>query len=101
MIRTKFHYDEMTDTTHIERVQDVEPILEYASKIRNSHVAKRPHAGRYSNTYTQVAVIPMVVVEKWMKEGIDFFNPDAKDKRKIREYLNGEYKNLKTIPGQV
>lgn len=101
MIRTKFHYDAMGDVLHVERTQDVEPIIERNKALVNGHQAKRPHAGRYSQTYNHVASIPLVVVEKWMKEGIDFFNPDEKDKRKIREYLNGEYSLLKTIPGKI
>lgn len=101
MIKTKFFYDDMADTLHVQRSQDVEAIVERAKAIANSHQAKRPHAGRYSKTYNHIASIPMVVVEQWMKEGIDVFNPDEKDKRKIQAYLNGDYKYLKTIPGHI
>lgn len=101
MIKTKFHYDEMADRLYVERSQDVEKILDRNKALANSHQAKRPHAGRYKNTYTHAASIPMVVIEQWMKEGIDFFNPTPEDKRKIRQKLNGDYKLLKTIPGTL
>jgi len=101
VIKTKFHYDDGGDTLHIERSQDVSAILERNKAIANSHQAKRPHAGRYRQTYNHVASIPMVVVEQWMKEGVNFFNPTPEDKKKIRQYLNGDYKLLKTIPGHI
>lgn len=101
MIKTKFHYDEMADRLYVERSQDVEAILDRNKAIANSHQAKRPHKGRYNQTYNYVASIPMVIVEQWMKEGINFFNPTPEDKKKIRQYLNGDYKLLKTIPGKL
>ena len=101
MIKTKLHYDAMGDRLVVQRSQDVQKILDRNKAIANSHQAKRPHAGRYRETYNYVASIPMIVVEKWMQEGINFFNPTPEDKRKIRAYLNGEYKNLKTIPGRL
>lgn len=101
MIKTKLYYDENADRLTVVRSQDVEAIVERNKALVNGQPAKRPHAGRYSQTYNHVASIPMVVVEQWMKEGIDFFNPDEKDKRRIAAYLNGDYKHLKTIPGKL
>jgi len=101
VIKTKFHYDDTADRLHVERSQDVSAILDRNKALVNSHSAKRPHAGRYRKTYTHAASIPMVVIEQWMKDGINFFDPTPEDKRKIRERLNGSHKLLKTIPGKL
>lgn len=101
MIKEKFHYDDGADRLIVERSQDVSGILDRNTALANSHQAKRPSAGRYRQTYTHAASIPMIVIEQWMKEGIDFWNPTPEDKRKIRQYLNGDYKRLKTIPGTI
>lgn len=100
-IKEKFHYDDGADRLIVERSQDVSAILERNKAWVNSQQAKKPSAGRYNQTYNFVASIPMIVIEKWMQEGIDFWNPSPEDKRKIRQYLNGDYKHLKTTPGTI
>lgn len=74
-VETILHRD--ANQIHIERTQDVEPILKQ-NKARRM-------AGTKANTsksgdLRHVASIPLTVVEQWMKEGIDPLNPDHADK---------------------
>ncbi|GAG52779.1 unnamed protein product, partial [marine sediment metagenome] len=48
------------------------------------------------------ASIPLVVVEQWMKEGINMLRPTEEDKKKIRQKLNDpEFRYLRTAPGRI
>lgn len=91
-VATRFHFDESANRTIIERVQDVEPILE-----RNKREAadKVQGAGR-SKEMRKVASIPLVVVEKWLREdGLDVFNPDHRV-RLLRKLQDPAYRYLRT-----
>lgn len=70
MIHSRFHYSNHDDTWAIERVQNVEPIVE-----RNKREAREGVNDR--GEFRKVASIPLVVVEKWKNElGVDVFNKD-------------------------
>lgn len=83
-----------------ERVQDVEPILEYNKACYNDVSDWRPFAGRNSR---MVANIPNVLVEKWIKEGFNLFNENQPDyQKKLRQRLNSnEYRFLRVTPGNI
>lgn len=53
------------------RSQDVAPILENNARLRND-------GNGYDSSceMVRVASIPCVLIEQWMKEGINFFNPN-------------------------
>lgn len=65
-VETKYHHD--GDRLIIERVQDVEPYLEYMAKLRQvSDGVSKSGDIRYAGT------IPDVIVEKYCKEkGVSF-----------------------------
>src|SRR5689334_5235309 len=77
----------------VNRVQDVQPYLEKNKAHRNDFVRDRKSQMR------EVADIPMLIVEKWMKMGINVF--DKNDFPKIQQMLNSnEYADLRTSPGK-
>ncbi len=83
----------------VNRIQDVEPILEANKAALREAPSWRPYA---DDNLRHVARIPNVVVEQWMKEGINIFDPSPEMQRKIAAKLNSnEYADLRTYPGRV
>lgn len=96
MIETKLHYTDKNQLT-VERTQDVEPILEANKQAYNSRSDHRQYAGK---DMAHVARVPMVVIEQWMKEGINAFDPDH-EAAIMRKLNSPEYRYLRTRPGKI
>ena len=97
-ITTYHSYDHETKQTTIERVQNIEPILDRNKTLYNDDEYKRQGM---KDSFLHVAHIPMIIIEKWRnEEGIDVFNPEHINK--VRAKLNSsEYKYLRTTAGRV
>lgn len=94
LVDTLFHYDEADGTTWLERVQDVEPILNETKAAFND----APEFGRYKRDVVKVASIPLVVYEAYLKKGIDLLKDDAA----LRRFLNDpDNRAFRTTPGKV
>lgn len=94
-IVTESHYDPHTDTLTIKRTQDVEPILEMNKAAYNDNAG-------FKDDLVEVAYVPLIVVEQWFKEGINFFRNNPDDRKRIKEKLNSpEYRYLRTRPGRI
>lgn len=89
-------YDHQTDTLIVHRVQDVEPVLEQNKAIANEvDISKRG----IKDGWWRFAHIPAIVIEQWLKEGINIFSKN--DKKKVFEKLNDpDYRYLKTTTGR-
>lgn len=87
----------------IHRVQAMDPILDAIKEQRASVTSWRPFgSGRKDQSIRHVAELPCVLVEQWMKEGINIFSPDPDMQKKFRQKLNSpEYAYLRTFPGKV
>lgn len=70
----------------IESIQDVEPHLKYAEE-------KRKNEGK-TGEFVHYARIPVVIIEQWLKMGINYM--DNNDLPKIKKLIDGEYSYLKT-----
>lgn len=83
-------------TLEIQRVQDVESILDWNKRQQNDGDGYTP-----SRDMKKIASIPLVVAEKWLnEEGINIFDPNHKDA--VRRKLNSnEYLWLRTSGGTV
>jgi len=95
-VETFHDYDPLTDITHIQQVQDVEPILE-----KNKALANTDHSGDgIKNSWWHCAPIPNVIISKWLNEdGIDFFNKDHWEA--VKRKLNvADYRYLRTGRGK-
>lgn len=93
-VSTKLHVSN-GDVT-IERVQDVEPILEANKAEMNSH----GDYTKFNGDMHKVASVPNVIIEQWIKEGINVFDPNhaAAVKRKLN---SPEYAYLRTMRGRI
>jgi len=92
-IKTTAKYDHDTDSIVVNRVQDVQPILDLNKKELNGDSMYGPQT---NNGMRKVASIPLVIIEKWKRElGVDIFNKDHMPK--VKQLLNDpEYKWLRT-----
>lgn len=83
----------------VKRTQDTTGYLEANKAEMNEAPSWRP----YSNTsLRRVASIPMIVVEAWMKEGVNIFDPSPDMQKKIAAKLNSnEYAYLRTSTGKM
>lgn len=108
-ITTLHHYDEMTDTTCIEEVQDPTPILERNKAIQNIGTDGKglnavSRAGIKDDLW-HVARIPSLLIVKWRREhGIDIFKWGKCDwtTKRIKQLLNSrEYQYLRTGTGRI
>jgi len=87
----------------VQRTQDTTAYLEQNKAERNAAPDWRPYAsGRKDKALRKVASIPMIVVEQWMKEGINILDPSPEMQKKVAQKLNSnEYAYLRTFPGRV
>jgi hypothetical protein len=82
IVPTVYHWDEHTEELHVERIQDVEPLIEgiKAAKLHGYDGFQQDRAGQV------IAEIPVTIVEQWAKEGVQWWNKDHD--AEIRRRLN-------------
>lgn len=68
----KIDFDENVDGLVIQKSQNIPQ--EYLDSLKDQRFESRH---RPAGDYMRVASIPVVVIEKWMKEGFDFYNEPA------------------------
>ena len=91
-----FHMDERTGEITIERIQDVEPVIEANKRAQTAGDGFSP-----SRDLRQIAEIPLGIVELWRTVlGVDIFNRDhwPAVKRLLRD---SEWRHLRTSPGSI
>ena len=80
---------------HLVRVQDCDPFLDENKRRQNDGDGYSP-----SRDLKQLADIPLVVIEAWMKEGLNIFREE--DWPAIRRRLNDpDYRWLRTSRGRI
>jgi hypothetical protein len=86
----------------VHRMQDVEPYLKANEAEFNEAPTWRPYAKSKGRNLRKVADIPNIVVEQWMKEGVNIFSNDPDMQKKVRKKLD-DYTNrrLRTYPGRL
>jgi hypothetical protein len=68
----KVDFDENTDGLVIQKSQHIPQHFLDSLKEQRVESKRRP-----TGDYMRVASIPVVVIEKWMREGFDFYNEPA------------------------
>ncbi|MBL4753779.1 MAG: hypothetical protein JKY52_09340 [Flavobacteriales bacterium] len=63
-IVSTLHYDEMSDTTTIKQIQDVDPYLEANKAERDSQTS----LSKMGDGLQKIASIPLVLIDQWRKE---------------------------------
>lgn len=92
----KYHYDWKTDSVTIERVQDVEPILEANKRAFNDA------ANFKSETFNKKASIPIGILEMWLKDKGITYQEFMIDDSILKRFLNDpDNKFCLCRPGKV
>lgn len=98
-VATKWDWDEGTQTLILNRIQDVEPIIEQNKKLQSQR--QNSDWGRH------VATIPNVIIEKWLNEEWNRgntkmlpFTPEF-DELVERKLQDPDWKYLRTDSPQV
>jgi len=95
IVKTDWYVDEMNGKVGVNRVQDVEHIVEFNKILRNEE-SLNPHKSRKGETFRKVASIPLVVVEDLMRKGI------WDDKNAMKKWLNdSDNRGFRIWPGRV
>jgi hypothetical protein len=85
----------------IDRQQDVTPFIEASKRALAEETHARPFRNPGEKSY-HVAHIPNIVVEQWLKEGLNIHDPDPATQKKLRQRLNSpEWRYLRTYPGRI
>lgn len=95
-VASEVHYDEMADTTHVRRVQDVEPIIERNKLLQTDN----PYSP--DRSLKRIASIPLVIAEQWIKQdGVNWLALPKKEKAAyLRRKLNDpNWRHLRTSEG--
>ena len=79
----------------IRRYQDVDSLLASNKEAFNSHTGKPSYED--SKGLHKIAEIPMMLIERWMREGFDWYESTDKERR---AKLN-EHKKLLVRPGRL
>lgn len=90
------HFDNSTGNFAIERVQDVDPVLDSNKERANHESGYSP-----SRELREIAEIPMIVVLKWLTDyGVDVHNRDhwPAVKRLLRD---PDWIHLRSSPGGI
>jgi hypothetical protein len=87
----------------VQRTQDTTAYLERNKRDFNAAPSWRPYSsGKKDRPMRKVASIPNIIVEQWMKEGVNIFDPSPEMQKKIAAKLNSnEFEGLRTFPGRV
>lgn len=94
--RIWFHYDHSDDSVTIERVSDVEPILEASKRKFNDAPSN------WKGDVHHIAEIPMVIVEQLIKQGILYGPGRVRDMDRFKAWLNDrDNRMFRTRPGRV
>ena len=86
----EYWYDEMGKKLTIRRLQDVEDTFASNKMTFNSHTGKKATYAD-SDGLHHVARIPLVIIEKWMREGFNWYNStDAERRKKLNDRDNSK-----------
>lgn len=77
----------------VDEIKRINEITRLANGSGTSSLWKKRH-------YVKIASIPLVLIDQWYKQGINFYDPN--DWPKIKAMLNdSEYEALRTAPGRI
>ena len=91
-----FHYDANSDTTIIETVQDVEPHIEFAKKVRNDpEITKK---GIKGNWWHFAHLPDSIILKMKFEDGVDIY--DQNDWPRIGKLIEEKYPAFKFTDGK-
>jgi hypothetical protein len=92
MRKTTVSFDHNEKKLYRLHEEDVEPLLDSLKEERNhndSHHVKN-RAG-----WKKIGEIPMVIIDKWFKEGFNALEDSPEARKELKRRLNGDYKYLR------
>jgi hypothetical protein len=94
-VQEEYFFDHATGDVIIRRYQDAEPIIEANLEAQGAF------AGFGKRDFTPVANVPLALIDKWMLEGLNFYDPEQ-NAYIIKHKLNSnEYQGLRCFSGQI
>tara|TARA_R110000803_G_scaffold117357_4_gene185889 strand:+ start:598 stop:930 length:333 start_codon:yes stop_codon:yes gene_type:complete len=91
-------YNVETRELTLKRFQDVEHTLAMNKVLYNEHTSKPKFTDVKDGVY-HAARIPLMVIEKWMKEGFNWYKASENEKK---AKLNApEWRHLRVRPGKL
>lgn len=95
-VLSTLHHDAMTDTTTIERTQDVDPYLDANRQERDSH----GEHSKMGDGLQKIASIPLIIIDQWRKE-LGGEDPLHVSKRGwlMKRLMSPEWSKLRTRKG--
>lgn len=98
-ITTKYWINPETAAITVERIADVESLLDQNKRMFNEN--KNFSFMNKDEWGYKIADIPLIIVEKWLKEGVDVFSSDPDMTKKVmRKLQDPDWRYLRTIPGK-
>lgn len=96
-ITERVFYDEVEDKMTIQRLQDVENIIDENKRVNNLFNPRANYSD--SKGVHLVARIPMILIEKWKEEGFNWFESTDNERRAWLD--KPEHAFLKVRPGKL
>lgn len=88
-------FDEQDGKLIVNRSQDVEGVLE-----ENKRLLTADDGWSETKDMRRAASIPLVIVEQWLREGVDIFDPNCAGE--VRRRLNSsDWAHLRTAEGVI
>ncbi|MBF83184.1 MAG: hypothetical protein CL489_01775 [Acidobacteria bacterium] len=81
-VKQRAHWDNIDEKLIVESTQDIAPILKQNKAERNEFDIQRNSELKYKESWTKVATIPNIVIDRLMKDGI------WGDKKAMKKWLN-------------
>ena len=81
-VKQRAHWDNIDEKLIVESTQDIAPILKQNKVERNEFDIQRNSELKYKESWTKVATIPNIVIDRLMKDGI------WGDKKAMKKWLN-------------
>ena len=76
--------------------EDVEPIIDHATAIRNN----TDNGFSKSRDFRKIGSVPLIIIDQWMQDGFNPFRTDPWTSKEIKRRLN-EFSKFRTVDGML
>jgi hypothetical protein len=89
-------YDHKSNVLTKVITEDVEPVIDHATDIRNNH----DNGFSKSRDFRKIGSIPLIILDQWFKEGFNALSNDPETGKEVKRRLN-EYNKFRTVDGML
>jgi len=90
-VKSFFDYDELSGVATIREEQNIQPFVDYATKVRNSGLTDKG----IKEDWWKYCIIPTVVQLELLNKGINILDPDPDVLKRAFKEINENYPHLK------